>query len=132
MKKLVSIAGSFVLGFFFFAAGGAVAIETSGVLSQNDVVANTQESVSVTETYTNTETGGAENSSAPETSEPGPGTEGDVYCFQIGKATELDDDCFCVQDMVNTMEEVNCLIASGVVPASSYEIYRQIVFGESE
>jgi hypothetical protein len=142
MKKVISFATSFLLGFAFFVAGGAIASETevpasetsqTAETSQDPVVEGTVEE-QVTEVETSPTTGEASTSTdahlTQETAEAASVSGGDVYCFQIGKATELDGDCFCVQDIVSTMAEVDCLIASGVVPASSYESYRQFVLGE--
>jgi hypothetical protein len=48
-------------------------------------------------------------------------------CQEVGKSSELDGDCYCVAGTVSDMKEVDCLIASGVVPADSYDAYRRML-----
>lgn len=122
MKKIISFATSFVLGFAFFIAGGAVASETTtpspaGVVEEVPSVSEVVEEVVVEETQ-------PVNAASEATAEDLP------YCFNVGKGSESGNDCTCVQDLVSTMAEVDCLIASGVVPAESYESYRKFVLGE--
>jgi hypothetical protein len=111
LKKLLSLLTSFLLGFVFFMGGAAVATGVTGPASNDQA---SEEQVSV-------------DAPAPsgETTNPGSSSSGDTYCFEIGKADELGGDCFCVQDDVSDMAEVDCLIASGLVPASSRASYLQ-------
>jgi hypothetical protein len=116
MKKVISFIASFFVGFAFFVAGGAVALES-------DLSApGTSQSTETAETLGESST---EAQLTQETTDAVSVSGGDVYCFQIGKATELDGDCFCVQGDVSSIEEVDCLIASGIVPAESYDDYRR-------
>jgi hypothetical protein len=121
MKKVISLATSFLLGFAFFAAGGAIASEVTGPTTESELIV---EVVETTETATETTEATTESPAEEVPADQLP------YCFNVGKGSELNNDCFCVQDLVSTMAEVDCLIASGVVPASSYEAYRQFVLGE--
>jgi hypothetical protein len=113
MKKTISFATSFLLGFAFFVAGGALASETEIPATESEPVVETIETT---------------EPAIENVSEEVPADL--PYCFNVGKTSELNNDCFCVQDIVSSMAEVDCLIASGVVPASSYEAYRQLVLGE--
>lgn len=45
---------------------------------------------------------------------------GSPFCSDLGKASELGGDCFCVDGDLNTEEELDCLISSRVIPASEY------------
>ena len=119
MKKIIGFATSFVLGFAFFVAGSATALEINDPSPQEAVVIESSPEPQVEATVEVSPEEPVEESS-----------EGDVYCFQLGKSNELGGDCFCVQDNVSSMAEVDCLIASGIVPAESYETYRQFVLGE--
>jgi hypothetical protein len=113
MKKLLSLLASFVLGFTFFMGAAAVAINATGIDSSEQ---STEEQPA---------TSSSEEPSTTGSSATGTGSSGDVYCFNIGKDNELDGDCFCVQDEVSDMDEVDCLINSGIVPASSRDGYIQ-------
>lgn len=126
MKKTISFATSFLLGFAFFVAGGALASETT---------TPSLEGIAVEETVNTPDVQEVVGEVAVEETQPVNATmEASVadvpYCFNVGKSSESSGDCTCVQDLVTTMEEVDCLIASGVVPASSYEAYRKLVLGE--
>jgi hypothetical protein len=120
MKKALSLLASFVLGFAFFMGGAAVAINASGT-GAPDQLTEDQLSSSPTESSSSSDP----QSTSEATGSSVPNATGDTYCFNIGKDNELDGDCFCVQDEVSDMAEVDCLIASGIVPASSRDGYLQ-------
>jgi hypothetical protein len=125
MKKVISLATSFLLGFAFFIAGGAVASETT---------TPSPESVAV-EAPANAPEGpeAAEEVTVEETQQVEPAVESTVadipYCFNVGKGSESGGDCTCVQDAVSDIAEIDCLVASGIIPASDYEAYRKIILG---
>lgn len=50
---------------------------------------------------------------------------GSPFCFEVGKTSELGGDCFCVEGDLTTIEELDCLVASRVVPASEYDSFRR-------
>lgn len=50
---------------------------------------------------------------------------GSPFCFEVGKTSELGGDCFCVEGELTTIEELDCLVASRVVPASEYDSFRR-------
>ena len=124
MKKILSLLTSFLLGFVFFMGGAAVATSVTGPTSQDQV---SEEQVSENQAAegqaSDDQVSGDTPASSGETTNPGSSSSGDTYCFEIGKADELGGDCFCVQDEVSDMAEVDCLIASGIVPAESREDY---------
>jgi hypothetical protein len=125
MKKVISLATSFLLGFAFFIAGGAVASETATPSPETvaaEEAANAPEVPEVVEEVAIEEPQPVE-ATAEEAVADVP------YCFNVGKGSESDGDCTCVQDVVSDMAEVDCLIASGVVPASDYEAYRKAILG---
>ena len=111
MKKPLSLIAAFVLGWAFFMGGAAVAIDATGTSSGEQT------------TGEQTSSSGEQTSPTEETSASGSSSSGDTYCFNIGQYNELGGDCFCVQDEVSDMAEVDCLINSGIVPASSRENY---------
>ena len=113
MKKIVGFVASFILGFAFFVGGAAVAINASSPSSSEQT---TEEQTTSSEEQT---------SSSEETSSSGSAAAVETYCFNIGKDNELDGDCFCVQDEISDMAEVDCLIASGVIPGESRASYLQ-------
>ena len=127
MKKLISLIASFILGFAFFMGGAAVAINATGTSSSEQSIeeqpASSEEPSPTSEEPSPTSE--EPTSSSEEPSSSGSSATGDTYCFNIGKDNELDGDCFCVQDEVSDMAEVDCLIASGIVPASSRASYLQ-------
>jgi hypothetical protein len=125
MKKVISLATSFLLGFALFIAGGAVASETT---------TPSPESVAVEEIVNSPEVPKVAEEVAVKEAQPAEATTestvADIpYCFNVGKGSESDGDCTCVQDVVSDMAEVDCLIASGIVPASDYEAYRENILG---
>jgi len=115
VKKILSLLASFVLGFVFFMGGAAVATNSIGSNTQDQV---SEDQVSQDQSVNSPDSSG-------QTANQGPSPSGDTYCFEIGKANELGGDCFCVKDDVSDMAEVDCLIASGIVPASSRAGYLQ-------
>lgn len=50
---------------------------------------------------------------------------GSPFCFEVGKTSELGGDCFCVEGELTTIEELDCLVASRVVPANEYDSFRR-------
>jgi hypothetical protein len=114
MKKLISFATSFLLGFAFFVAGSATALEITDSNSQDVAVT---ESDTVPQAELVAETPVEEFVETP--------IKEDVYCFQVGKSNELGGDCFCVQDVVSEIAEVDCLIASGIISIDLYDDYRR-------
>ncbi len=48
---------------------------------------------------------------------------GSPFCFEVGKDSELGGDCFCVEGDLTTVEELDCLINSGVVPENERESF---------
>jgi hypothetical protein len=53
------------------------------------------------------------------------------FCWDIGKTSESEGDCFCVEGQLDTLEELDCLIASGVIPESEYEKYRENILSKN-
>lgn len=66
-----------------------------------------------------------ETTSEPKDSEPTTVVVERPFCSAVGKKSELDQDCFCVEGTLDTIEELDCLVASGILPESEYENYRQ-------
>jgi putative hemolysin len=116
MKRILSLLASFVLGFAFFVGGAAIAINGSGT-SSSEQIAEDQPSSSEEQTSP------SEEPNASGSSATGSSSSGDTYCFNIGKDNELEGDCFCVQDELSDVAELDCLIASGLLPASSRDAY---------
>jgi putative hemolysin len=130
MKRILSLLASFVLGFAFFVGGAAIAINGSGTSSSEQIAedqpSSSEEQTSPSEEQTSPseeQTSPSEEPNASGSSATGPSSSGDTYCFNIGKDNELDGDCFCVQDELSDVAELDCLIASGVLPASSRDAY---------
>ena len=127
MKKVINLATSFVLGFMMFAAGGAIATEITTPPSEDQVVVEVVDEQVVDDSVT-PEVPAEEVLEVVETTEPESPqvtNENPVFCWNIGKGDELGGDCFCVEGSVTDMLEVDCLIASGIVPADSYDDYRR-------
>jgi hypothetical protein len=139
VKKVINLATSFVLGFMMFAAGGAIATEITTPPSEDQVVVENQVVVEdqvvvevvdeqVVDDSVTPEVPAEEVLEVVETTEPESPqvtNENPVFCWNIGKGDELGGDCFCVEGSVTDMLEVDCLIASGIVPADSYDDYRR-------
>lgn len=53
------------------------------------------------------------------------------FCWNIGKESELGKDCFCVEGELNTLDELDCLVASGIIPESEYESYRTHILSKN-
>lgn len=148
MKRVARAAASFVLGFTFFVTGAAFAIESDNGIQSNvsfcfevgkasesqgdcfcvkDTLSTIEEldclvasgivSTNEYEDYKRDITG------QQEVQHQLPGSQ----CADIGKSSELDGDCFCVTGSISSMDEVDCLIASGIVGSDSYDTYRQIL-----
>ena len=127
MKKVINLATSFVFGFMMFAAGGAIATEITTPPSEDQVVVEIVDEQVVDDSVT-PEVPTEEVLEVVETTEPESPqvtNENPVFCWNIGKGDELGGDCFCVEGSVTDMLEVDCLIASGIVPADSYDDYRR-------
>jgi hypothetical protein len=127
VKKVINLATSFVLGFMMFAAGGAIATEITTPPSEDQVVVEVVDEQVVDDSVT-PEVPAEEVLEVVETTEPESPqvtNENPVFCWNIGKGDELGGDCFCVEGSVTDMLEVDCLIASGIVPADSYDDYRR-------
>jgi hypothetical protein len=118
MKKIISFISSFALGFFFFIAGGAVASETIDQAPEVEQVVVIEETVD-------------EPAQSSDPVENLPAETKDVYCFEIGHSVQSSD-CFCVHEYVSSMAEADCLLASGIVTAADYEVYRQMLGAGSE
>lgn len=155
MNKFAKAAGSFVLGLVFFWAGAAVAIDVSNNLYPG-VTNIAPDSPHCFEVGKSSELGGdcfcvdGELSSLEELDclvESGvvPANEYEAFkddilgrqtleilpevsqCAEIGKTSESGGDCYCVAGSVTDMQEVECLIESGVVSADSYDSYRRML-----
>lgn len=48
---------------------------------------------------------------------------GSPFCFEVGKSSELGGDCFCVEEELDSVAELDCLVESRVIPASEYEMF---------
>ena len=128
MKKVMSHIVAFVLGAALFISGTAVAEES--VSEQPDPATST--TVVEAESTVSPEAGEARQDTSsqevvPEQTEPEPkrSSENPVFCWNVGKTNELDQDCFCVEGSVTNMDEVDCLIESGIVGEDTREIYRE-------
>lgn len=53
------------------------------------------------------------------------------FCWNIGKESELGQDCFCVEGELSSIDELDCLIASGIIPESEYESYRTRILSKN-
>jgi hypothetical protein len=66
-----------------------------------------------------------ETAPEPKDSEPTTVLVERPFCSAVGKSSELDQDCFCVEGTLDTIEELDCMVASGIVPESEYDNYRK-------
>ena len=110
MKKIIANTMSFMLGLTMFIAGSAIADEAT--TTQFD---SSSESAVVTQENS---TSSIVNSSQQINSIDNP-----IFCSDINKSNEINGDCFCVKDAVSSIEEVDCLVASGIVSANEYDDY---------
>lgn len=127
MKLLGKKFASFFLGFAFFIGGGAVATEVVDIPMpgiQQESEENSTEAPSPGQDATN-ELSEEEARAIQEL------IDNPVFCSDVGKPNELGNDCFCVEGDVSTMEEVDCLIASGIVDAAARADYEAYLSGVS-
>ncbi len=116
MKKIFGNVVSFMLGATLFIAGSAIADEP--VIIETESVSDPAPPAVIEETP-------QEVVSEQPTSEPKRSSDNPVFCWNVGKTNELGQDCFCVEGSVTNMDEVDCLIESGIVGEDTREVYRE-------
>ena len=120
MKRFRGWVTSFVVGFALFIAGAAVANETD-LGSSEEVASASEETAQVEEQVVEADEGSAAEGEPVEIDE-NLDSVSEEDTLVVGGDTPPEQDN-CVEGEVSNMQEVDCLIANGIVPASDRETY---------